>query len=123
MDSFKDFEALAGSSGGNKRKRWADQVCDNGGEKRKYLKIFETPPVQLLNAFGESSYTRMSDDKVWSLLSKPQKTGAQYISELCFSEVDRRGVGLNRVFAALIQYLEYQTDKEVRTQNEFLLKD
>ena len=65
----------------------------------------------------------MSDDKMWSLLSQPLQTGAQCISELCFSEVDRRGVGLNRVFAALIQYLEYQMDKEVRLQNSFVLKD
>ena len=37
---------------------------DKKGEPRNYLKVYETLPVQLINGYGESAYTKMSDEEV-----------------------------------------------------------
>ena len=43
------------SAGGDKGKK---------GEKRKYLKIFETLPPQLHNAYGEAKFMKLDDATV-----------------------------------------------------------
>ena len=75
-------------------------VKDNDkGEKRTYLRVYETLPPQLLNAYGPSKFQKMSDDAVWTAMSAPLKTGALYMSELCSKDVERRGVGMNRQYS------------------------
>ena len=101
-----DFGALEPVSVAEKKHK-KDGVLDSGGSKRKWLKVFETPPVQMLNAYGEAKYAKMSDPLVWEQLSKPLKTGAEYMTELCSTEPERRGVGINRFLHAVIAYCEY----------------
>jgi hypothetical protein len=116
----EDFGPLGSAPAGEKKTK-KDGVFDSGGSKRKWLKVFETPPVQMLNAYGEAKYAKMSDPAVWEQLSKPLKTGAEYMTELCSLEAERRGVGINRFLHALISYLEHQTDTEIRKRNEVVL--
>ena len=97
-------------------------VLDSGGSQRKWLKVFETVPVQLLNAYGEAKYTKLSDQSVWEQLSKPLKSGAEYMTELCSTDPERRGVGINRFLHALISYCEHQNDAEVRKRNGLVLE-
>ncbi len=35
------------------------------GEKRKWLKVYETLPPQMLNAYGEAKFAKTSDAEVW----------------------------------------------------------
>ena len=56
------------------------------GEPRIYLKVFETAPAQMLNAYGQGTFVLLPDDKVWAALIKPLATGAKYGTELA-SEV------------------------------------
>ena len=105
------------------KKSKKDGVLDSGGSKRKWLKVFETPPVQMLNAYGEAKYAKMSDPSVWEHLSKPLKTGAEYMTELCSPEAERRGVGINRFLHAILSYRDYQLDSEIRKRNEFVLQE
>jgi len=104
-DEADDFGALVSGVEAKKKK---DKVFDDGGKKRNWLRVYETPPVQMLNAYGEAKYTKMSDAAVWEQLNKPQKTGAKYMTELCVDEVERRGVGINRFLHAMLGYCEYQ---------------
>ena len=99
------------------------RVMDEGGSERAWLKVYETLPPQLLNAYGEAKYTRMGDEKVWDSFSSPQKTGAKYMTELCSNERERRGVGINRFLHAMISYVEYQQDEKVRRQNQMVLQE
>ena len=41
------------------------------GEKRAYLRVFETPPAQMLNAYGQSSFVKKTDAEVWEGLVEP----------------------------------------------------
>ena len=52
------------------------------GEPRIWLKIFETAPAQLLNAYGQGSFVQLPDEKVWTALVKPLSTGAKYGTEM-----------------------------------------
>ena len=92
------------------------------GTKRTYLKVFETMPPQLLNAYGASKYAKLDDAQVWQELSKPLKSGAQYVTELCSLLEERRGIGLNRFFHALLLYCKYQVDPENKKRNQVLLQ-
>ena len=55
---------------------------DDTGEPRIYLKVFETAPAQMLNAYGQGTFVQLPDDKVWAALIKPLATGAKYGTEL-----------------------------------------
>ena len=116
-----DFAELGSVSAGEKKNK-KEGVFDSGGSKRKWLKVFETAPVQMLSAYGEAKYAKMSDLAVWEQLSKPQKTGAEYMTELCSTECERRGVGINRFLHALISYCEHQLDADVRMRNGLVLE-
>ena len=117
-----DFGSLGGAVSVAEKKNKRDGVLDSGGSKRKWLKVFETPPVQMLNAYGEAKYAKMSDPSVWEQLSKPLKTGAEYMTELCSTDPERRGVGINRFLHALISYCEHQLDGDIRKRNEVVLE-
>ena len=80
------------------------RMREDQGEERPWLKVFETLPAQLLSAYGETRYTKMSDQAVWEQMSKPLKSGAKYCSEFCSHEPERRGVAINRWLHAIMQY-------------------
>ena len=52
------------------------------GEPRPWLRVYETCPAQLLNAYGMSKVVMMPDDKVWDALTRPLATGATCGTEL-----------------------------------------
>ena len=90
-------------------------------EKRKWLKVFETLPPQLLCAYGEAKFAKMADEEVWKNFSQPLKSGAMYMTELCSKETERRGIGVNRWLKADLDFCVYQLDENVKKQNQALL--
>ena len=50
------------------------------GMKRTWLKAFETPPPQMLCAYGLAKYVTMSDEEVWSNVIQPLRSGAEYMT-------------------------------------------
>ena len=90
--------------------------------QRENLRVYETLPAQLLNAYGMASFAQMEQEKVWEDMNKPLKTGAKYMTELCSAEKERRGVGINRFLQVLVEYLKYQKTDRMMKQNEFILK-
>ena len=110
---------------------WSATVSESGGVKKKreqqtdreWLKVFETLPAQMLNAYGQSSFLKKTDAEVWEGLVEPLPTGAMYGTELASSSVERRGVGLNRAFHALVEYCSLQNSEEARKANEYCLKE
>ena len=93
------------------------------GQKRDWLKVFETLPPQMLNAYGPAKFAKMSDANVWKALHQPLKSGAQYMSEMCSKNTDRRGVGLNRMLHAIILFCKHQRDPKVKGHNQTVLKE
>ena len=89
---------------------------------RENLRVYETMPPQMLNAYGMASYAQMPHVKVWEELNKPLKSGAKYMTELCSREDERRGVGINRWLQVFVEYLKYQSSAPIKAQNEFILK-
>ena len=53
-----DFAPLA--AGPQAARRGPEALALDRGEKRPWLKVFETPPAQMLNAYGEAEYARLS---------------------------------------------------------------
>ena len=90
---------------------------------RENLRVYETMPAQLLNAYGMAAFPTMEKEKVWEDLNKPLKTGAKYMTELCSAEEERRGVGINRFLQVLVEYLKYQKTEGMMKQNKFILKE
>ena len=127
-----DFDAFLSNAGTS-----SDQAKGNGktnvgmkrqnaeqkGEPRKYLKVWETVPSQLLNAYGLGSWQQKPHEAVWEQLVKPLPTGAMYMTELADSDVERRGVGINRWLLSVQQYMLYQRKPAILQQNERMLKD
>ena len=103
-------------------------VSDGKGQKRKgeervFLKVFETLPAQLLNVYGPSAYVDKSDEEVWRQFNTPLKSGAKYMTELCSKEAERRGVGINRFVACVLEFIKYQEKENTKKQNKFLLQE
>ena len=73
------------------------------GERRPFLRVYETAPAQMLNAYGVSKVVTMPDSAVWDALVEPLSTGARYGTELASETPERRGVGLNRACHALLE--------------------
>ena len=117
-DSFEAvFGDLASTAEGPSNKR---QKRDDSS--RESLRIYETLPPQMLNAYGMAGFHRMPHEKVWEEMSKPLKTGAKYMTELCSDNVERRGVGINRFEQTLVEFLKYQMSEVVKKQNELILR-
>ena len=93
------------------------------GEERVYLKVFETLPAQLLNVYGPSAYVDKPDAEVWKQLNTKLKSGAKYMTELCSKEAERRGVGINRFVACVLEFIKYQEKENTKKQNKFLLQE
>ena len=92
------------------------------GVKRGYLKVFETGPPQLLNAYGEAKFAKTSDPDVWAAISKALPSGAMYMNEFCSAAKERRGMAANRWLHAMLLYCQYQQSDQIRAQNAFLMK-
>ncbi len=96
-------------------------VSAEQGEKRKWLKIYETLPNQLLNAYGAAKYIKMSDSDMWVEMKRPLATGAASMSELCFLDEERRGVGINRWLQVCESFCMYQQMPSTKQQNEAIM--
>ena len=92
------------------------------GIKRNWCKAFETPPPQLLNAYGRAKYATMKDAEVWQHARQPLKTGADSMTEYASLLAERRGIGANRWPKSLLDYLEYQLCDEGVARNKFIMK-
>ena len=90
-------------------------------KKREWRKVFETLPVQLLNAYGEAKFAKTSDEDVWKQFTVPQKSGAVWMTEYCSKDPERRGIAINRWLQCIQSYLRYQQDAKVKHSNEVLL--
>ena len=118
FDSIAQEKAgVAGASVSSGHKRKLDT-----GESREYLKVFETLPPQLLNAFGESKFMKMGDADVWAEMNKPLKSGAPYMTEFCDAKKDRRGIGANRWILTMKLFCKYQLTEEGKKHNNLILK-
>ena len=113
-----DFAPLA--AGPQAARRGPEALALDRGVKRSWLKVFETPPVQMLNAYGEAKYARFGNADLWQNMTKPLKSGAEYMTEFASSEAERRGTAANRWLHAQLSYLNHQLTVPVRTQNECL---
>ena len=92
------------------------------GMKRTWLKAFETPPPQMLSAYGLAKYVAMSDEEVWGNVIQPLKSGAEYMTEYASKDAERRGTGITRWLKSLSDYLQYQRTAEQK-KNAFILKE
>jgi len=84
-----DFDDVASPSHGGPSKR---QKREAEGEQRAYLRVFETAPAQMLNAFGQGQFVYLSDEKMWHALCQPLPTGAKYGTELADQEYLRKSL-------------------------------
>ncbi len=64
----------------------AKLTMDKKGEKRSYLKVYETLPSQLLNSYGVSAYVKQTDAEVWKQFSQRKTTGALGMTVCCLPE-------------------------------------
>jgi hypothetical protein len=117
-----DFQLLSGQGTVDKAEAKKRKLEADKGETRAFLKIFETLPAQLLNAYGEARYAGMTDRAVWDQLVKPLNSGAQWMTEFAAKEAERRGIGFNRWALSVKVYMEYQNKPEVKKYNDFILK-
>ena len=79
MNSQEDFDNVfatpAKTSEGVSSKR---RAVEQG--QRENLRVYETLPAQLLNAYGMAGFAQMEQEKVWEDMNKPLKTGAKYMT-------------------------------------------
>ena len=115
-----DFAPLPTEAGTCKTVAGAS-VSAEQGEKRKWLKIYETLPNQLLNAYGAAKYIKMSDSDMWVDMKRPLATGAASMSELCFLDEERRGVGVNRWLQVCGSFCVCQQTPSTKQQNEAIM--
>ena len=91
------------------------------GKKRPWLKVFETLPPQLLNAYGEAKFAKTADIVVWTDFNEPLKSGGMYMTEFCAKDPERRGIATNRWLHAMLLFCRYQKETAVQKHNESLL--
>ena len=104
-----NFDSVFASlNGDGKRKADGDdgagvskkQKCQEQGD-REELRVYETMPAQMLNAYGMAAFQQMERQKVWEDLNKPLKTGAKYMTEYCSKKEERRAIAVNGRFNPL----------------------
>ena len=120
-----DFAGIMGvGSEDGKPKRGAGRVSGSSdrGQKRVYLKVFETLPPQMLNAYGPAKYPKFTDQELRQQLVQPLKSGGMYMTEMASEEPERRGVGINRFLQAVVEYCKYQLREQVKALNKAVLK-
>ena len=94
---------------------------DSKGAKRSWLKVYETLPPQMLNAYGPAKFSKMSDSEVWRHLATPLKSCGMYMTEMASDTAERRGVCVNRWLHAVKVFCEYQQQPGIRKANDSLL--
>ena len=82
MFGVGDFDEAPTTQGGPAKR----QKFGPDGEARSFLRVFETAPAQMLNAFGQGQSVYLSDEKVWHALCQALPTGAKYGTELADQE-------------------------------------
>ena len=115
-----DFRGIASPL--RKRPREGTAASQEAGQERQYLRVFETAPSQMLNAYGEARHFKMEDAAVWDAVSGPLKTGAAWMTEYASPEAERRGIAINRYLKGLEDYLLYQLSEKGMRTNEYVLK-
>ena len=97
--------------------------ADEQGAEREWLRVYETGPAQMLNAYGQAKHVKLTDPVVWDAVSKPLKSGAKYMTEYASQSKERRGIAANRWLKSLLDYLEYQETEKGRKQNKVIMKE
>ena len=115
MDDFADVGSKVSTSKTD-LKRPRDE-----GHARTGLRVYETLPPQLLNAYGEAKFSKLPDSEVWKNLSKPLKSGAMYMTEFCSASDERRGIAANRWLHAMVMYCQHQLDEKTKQQNKAIM--
>ena len=85
------FDSVFKSLNGDNKRKAEGEAGDGVSKKlkgnepgdREELRVYETMPAQMLNAYGMAGFAQMGHQKVWEDLNKPLKTGAKYMSEYC----------------------------------------
>ena len=91
------------------------------GEKRNWLKVWETAPPVMLNAHGRAKYSDLTQSEVWKALGEPHKSGAMWTTEFHSEEAERRGVAANRWLYSVFHFCKYQQEVDVKRQNEWVM--
>ena len=121
MDDFADLDAKPSGKGMAKGDtRISEAAC---GKKRPWLRVYETLPPQMLNAYGEAKYGKLSDAEVWKHFCQPLKSGGMYMTELFSKEDEWRGIGINRWLHAVNQYCKYQQEVKVKDSNKKIMQE
>ena len=113
-----DFGSLD-SEPGKKRQR----MQETHGEQRVYLKVYETLPCQLLNAYGMAKYPKLSDSAAWAAMCEPLKSGASFMTEYASPLAERRGIAVNRWLQCVLEFCQYQKTTEVQKQNTCIMQE
>ena len=122
MSVANDFSSLPMTQSSERATKRMKTGSGDMGELRSYLRVFETLPVQCLNAYGEHKMSKMSEKALWEHFCKPLKSGACWMTELCDQTAERRGIGLNRWLLAVKEYCDMQRRAQRRTENEYIMK-
>ena len=113
--TMNDFEGLIGDGA-------KEQKADGKGIKRKFqegelrpwLRVYETLPAQMLNAYGIGRYTLLADKAVWECLTPPLKTGAAYMTAYASADEERRGTAINRWLLSVLNFLQVPAEEAHR---------
>ena len=122
MAVANDFSSLPMTQSSERATKRMKTGSGDMGEMRSYLRVFETLPVQCLNAYGEHKMSKMSEKALWEHFCKPLKSGACWMTELCDQTAERRGIGLNRWLLAVKEYCDMQRRAQRRSENEYIMK-
>ena len=83
---FAQLGSVAQTSDGVSLKRKAPEEG-----QRENLRVYETMPSQMLNAYGMAAFSKMNQEKIWEEFNKPLKTGEVYDRTLqCRGGAQRR---------------------------------
>ena len=96
------------------KKAGTKRGLSDDGTPRKFLRVYETAPCQLLNAYGEARFNRLSDQAVWAELRQPLKTGAAWMTDYCSYETERQGIAASRWLQTMVAYCKHIRDEQVR---------
>ena len=101
----------------------APAAVANKGQKRVWVKAFETPLNHMLNSYGLAKYVAMDDKAIWNAMTQPLKSGTLYMTEYASETAERRGIACNRWLKSLLDYLEYQNADDIKKRNKYILND
>ena len=122
--SVLDDSSSTGEGNPQKRMKLTQGIDVNArGTERVWLKIFETAPVQMLNARGIAKYVTMDDKQLWECMNKPLKSGGKYMTEYASEAEERRGIAINRWLKSVEDYLQYQLSEMGMKNNAFVMKE